>query len=109
MRDESVTDVIEQTQPLTLAGFVTAFVTGALLFWSEAGRLYPSYSFRIKLACLFLLGVNALLFHSTIFKSVEDWNRAPIVPFRAKMAGWSGLTFWAVVIFMGRWTAYNLK
>jgi len=25
------------------------------------------------------------------------------------MAGWIGITFWAVVIFMGRWTAYNLK
>jgi hypothetical protein len=64
MRDESVTDIIEQTRPLTIAGFVTAFVTGALLFWSEAGKLYPSYSFRIKLACIVLPGLNALLsFH----------------------------------------------
>src|SRR5580698_2183243 len=109
LRKEPVTDVIEQTQPMTIAGFVTAFITGAFLFWSEAARLYPSYSFRIKLVWILLLGVNALLFHSTIFKSVEDWNRSPVVPFRARMAGWFGLTFWAVVIFMGRWTAHNLK
>ena len=109
MRDESVTDIIEQTRPLTIAGFVTAFVTGAILFWSEAGKLYPSYSFRIKLVCIVLPGLNAFLFHSTVFKSVDEWNRSPLVPFRAKMAGWFGLIFRAVVIFMGRWTAYNLK
>jgi hypothetical protein len=25
------------------------------------------------------------------------------------MAGWIGITFWALVIYYGRWTAYNLK
>jgi hypothetical protein len=109
MRDEPVTDVIEQTQPWTLAGFILAFVSGAFLFWSEAARLYPSYSFRVKLVCIALLGVNALLFHSTIYKSVDKWNRSPATPMRARMAGWFGLIFWAVVIFCGRWTAYNLK
>jgi hypothetical protein len=53
--------------------------------------------------------VNALLFHSTIYKSVDKWNRSPATPMRARMAGWFGLIFWAVVIFCGRWTAYNLK
>jgi hypothetical protein len=109
MRDEPVTDVIEQTQPWTFAGFILAFISGILLFWSEAGRLYPSYSFRFKLVCIGLLGINALLFHSTIYKSVDKWNRSPVTPGRARMAGWFGIIFWAVVIFCGRWTAYNLK
>jgi hypothetical protein len=109
MREEPVTDVIEQLQPYTLAGFVSMFISGSLLFWSEAARLYPSYSFRTKLVFLFFLGVNALLFHTTIYKSVDQWNRSPITPFRARIAGWIGITFWAVVIFFGRWTAYNLK
>jgi hypothetical protein len=109
MTDEPVTDVIEQLQPLTLGGFVVMFLSGALLFWSEAARLYPSYSYRIKFLFIFLLGINALLFHSTTYKSVDQWNSARVTPFRARMAGWIGITFWAVVIFMGRWTAYNLK
>ena len=109
MRDEPVTDVIEQTQPWTLAGFILAFISGIFLFWSEAGRLYPSYSFRIKMVCIALLGVNALLFHSGIYQSVDEWNRSKGTPPRAKFAGWFGLIFWMVVIFCGRWTAYNLK
>lgn len=109
MTDEPVTDVIEQLQPLTLTGFGIMFLSGIFLFWSEAARLYPSYSYRTKFVFLFLLGVNALLFHATTYKSVDQWNRDKITPFRARMAGWIGITFWAVVIFMGRWTAYNLK
>src|SRR5665213_2137614 len=109
MREEPVTDVIEQTQPWTLAGFITAFTTGGLLFWSEAGRLYPSNSFRFKMLFIFLLGINALVFHSTIYKTVDKWNNAAVTPFRARFAGWFDLTFWAAVIFLGRWTAYNLK
>lgn len=109
MRNEPFTDVIEQTSPWSAAGFIVAFISGIFLFWSEAGRLYPSYSFRIKLLCIALLGVNALLFHSGIYKSVDQWNRSTAVPPRAKFAGWFGLIFWMVVIFCGRWTAYNLK
>ncbi len=109
LKDEPVTDVIEQLQPWTLSGFAAMFLSGALLFWSEAARLYPSYSYRVKLVFLLLVGINALLFHSTIYKSVDKWNRAAVTPMRARMAGWIGITFWAVVIFCGRWTAYNLK
>jgi hypothetical protein len=109
MKDQPVTDVIEQTQPWTFTGFGLAFLSGALLFWSEAFRVYPSWSFRMKMACIPLLGLNALLFHKTIYKSVDQWNTSSVVPMRARMAGWFGLVFWAVVIFCGRWTAYNLQ
>jgi hypothetical protein len=109
MTKEPVTDVIEQLQPYTLTGFASMFLSGGLLFWSEAARLYPSYTYRAKFVCLFLLGVNALLFHSTTFKSVDQWNSDVITPVRARMAGWIGIVFWAAVIFFGRWTAYNLK
>ena len=75
------------------------FLSGALLFWSEAARLYPSYSYRVKFLFLFMLGINALLFHTTIYKSVDKWKNDAVTPFRAKMAGWIGISFWAVVIF----------
>jgi hypothetical protein len=96
-------------QPWTLAGFLLAFVSGIFLFWSEAGRLYPSFSFRVKLACIVLLGVNAMYFHATAYKNVDKWNKGVATPAAAKFAGWFGLIFWMVVIFCGRWTAYNLK
>ncbi len=106
---EPVTDVIEQLQPWTLTGFAAQFISGIFLFWSEAARLYPSYSYRAKFVLIFLLGINALLFHTTIYKSVDKWNHQAVTPLRARTAGWIGITFWAGVIFFGRWTAYNLK
>lgn len=106
---EPVTDVIEQLQPWTLWGFAVQFISGFFLFWSEAARLYPSYSYRAKFVFIALLGINALLFHTTIYKSVDKWDRDAVTPFRARIAGWIGITFWAAVIFFGRWTAYNLK
>lgn len=109
MKKDRVTDVIEQLQPMTLTGFALMFISGILLFWSEAARLYPSYSYRVKFIFIALLGINALLFHSTIYQSVDKWNTDAITPWRARLAGWIGITFWAVVIFCGRWTAYNLK
>jgi hypothetical protein len=108
LRDDPVSDVIEQLQPWTLWGFVVQFLSGALLFWSEAAKLYPNFSYRLKFVFIALLGVNALLFHTTIYKSVDKWDRDAITPPRARMAGWIGITFWAVVIFCGRWTAYHL-
>jgi uncharacterized membrane protein SirB2 len=109
MKKERVTDVIEQLQPMTLTGFALMFISGILLFWSEAARLYPSYSYRIKFIFIALLGINAALFHSSIYQTVDKWNNDAVTPWRARMAGWIGITFWAVVIFCGRWTAYNLK
>ncbi len=109
LRNEPVTDVIEQTLPYSITGFVLAFLSGVILFWSEAGKLYQSYPFRIKLIAIALAGANALWFHSGVFKSVDKWNKDRITPPQARFAGWFGLTFWMVVIFFGRWTAYNLK
>jgi uncharacterized membrane protein SirB2 len=109
MKKERVTDVIEQLQAMTLTGFALMFISGILLFWSEAARLYPSYSYRIKFIFIALLGINAALFHSSIYQTVDKWNNDAVTPWRARMAGWIGITFWAVVIFCGRWTAYNLK
>ena len=61
------------------------------------------------MVCIALLGVNALYFHSTTYKTVDEWNHSAVTPLSARMTGWFGLIFWMVVIFCGRWTAYNLK
>ena len=84
------------------------FISGAFLFWSEAARLYPSYSYRAKFVLIFLLGINALLFHTTIYKSVDKWNTQAPRRFAPKWRAGSALrSGWSN--FFGRWTAYNLK
>ncbi len=94
--------------PITFGGFVLMVVTGALLFWSEPLKCYKSIYFRIKVVALILAGLNALVFHSTIDRTVAKWEHDSPPPFRARMAGILLLTLWTAVIFAGRYTAYNL-
>jgi hypothetical protein len=109
MRRQPVTDVIEQLQPWALRGFAMMFLTGGLLFWSEPLRCYNSVFFQAKFLLLFLLGINALAFHRTVYRSVAAWDKALEVPFRAKLAGYVSLTLWMSVIVLGRGIAYFSK
>lgn len=106
LKREPVSDVTKQLRVWMLSGFAVMFLSGGLLFWSEAAKLYYSPTFRLKLLFLFLAGVNALVFETTIGRSVVDWR---VLPGRAKFAGWASLICWIGVILFGRWTAYGLN
>jgi hypothetical protein len=109
MRSERLTDVLEQLQPWTLTGFAVMFLSGALLFWCEAAKCYVSTAFRIKMLFLLGAGINALLFHTRIYRRVADWDADAHLPASARFAGWAGLILWTGVIAFGRWTAYGMK
>jgi hypothetical protein len=75
LRSEPVAAVVRRIVPWTLGGFALMFVTGALMFSSEAVKLYHSPVFRIKLVLLALAGLNALIFHTTIYRDVRNWDQ----------------------------------
>ena len=107
MRRETVSDVLEQLKWWTRAGFAVMFLSGSLLLYSEPLKCYNAASFRLKMLFLALAGVNALVFHTTTYRSVGAWDRdTAAVPLRAKLAGYFSLTLWLAVIIAGRWTAY---
>jgi hypothetical protein len=83
------------------------FLTGALLFWSHALSAYHSTAFRAKLVLLILSGLNAAIYHFTIYRKMDQWDTAPIPPMQARLAGWTSLILWAGVITMGRIMAYT--
>jgi hypothetical protein len=107
-KSEPVSKVKWGFLPVTFFGFTLMVTTGVLLFWSEPLKCYNSAYFRIKVVALILAGLNALVFHSTIDRTVAKWDNASPPPFRARMAGMLSLTLWTAVIFAGRYTAYNL-
>jgi hypothetical protein len=109
LKNEPVSRVASQILPLTWAGFAVMFVSGFLLFWSEAAKSYANPAFRIKLLLLALVGLNPLIFHFTIFQSVSEWNGRVVTPLRARLAAASSLTLWACIICAGRAIAYFQK
>jgi hypothetical protein len=108
MKHQPISQVHKQIMPLAFCGFVVMFITGVLLFWSEAEKCYLSGFFRAKVVFLVLAGLNAGFFELSTKKTIEDWDKYPIPPVKARMAGLVSIISWTAVIIAGRATAYNL-
>ena len=108
LRRSAVSELGRQFLPWTWAGFSVMFISGTLLVWCEAGRLYSNFFFRIKMVFLLLAGLNVLLFHLTVYRSVSDWDLVPVTPWRARLAGALSLALWFGLIAAGRAIGYSL-
>jgi hypothetical protein len=93
--------------PWSVAGFIVMFLTGGLLFWSQALKAYDSVFFRIKLLLLLLAGVNALVFQFTVYRSMATWDQAEVTPLKARITGGLSLLLWIGIIAAGRTMAYR--
>jgi hypothetical protein len=107
MKDVPVSQVSMRLLPLITAGFVVMVASGALLFYAIPVRTYENIFFRVKVLLLILAGLNAFVFHSTIWKRLHEWDNDPVPPPRARLAGVLSLIFWAGIVVAGRMIAYN--
>lgn len=107
LRREPVSDVVSRIVPWTLSGFALMFLTGGWLFSGEASKLYISPAFRIKMVLLLLAGLNALIFHLTVYRRAAEWDDMPVAPVRARLAGLVSLVLWIAIIAAGRSIAYG--
>jgi hypothetical protein len=107
MKKDRATKVMGSLLPFTIGGFIVVFITGSLLFWSEAEKSYRNVWFRFKLLFLILAGLNALFFHMGIYRRMREWDLEDPPPQRARIAGASSLVLWALVIWLGRQFAYS--
>ena len=96
-----VSEVSANLRPWMVGGFIVMSITGALLFYSIPVRNFQSIFFRIKVVLLVLAGING------VFRGVAQWDRDPVPPKRARMAGAVSITLWGLIIVMGRLIAYN--
>jgi heme/copper-type cytochrome/quinol oxidase subunit 4 len=108
MKNQPVSKVTRSLLPWSLIGFIIMFITGILLFWCQALKAYNSIFFRIKVVLLLAAGINALVYHTTVFLRMDEWDKAPVPPLGARVAGWCSMIFWMGIIVAGRTMAYNL-
>jgi hypothetical protein len=106
LRPVSVTRVARAVFPLTWAGFAISLTSGFLLFWAEAAKNYSNPAFRVKLVLLALVGLNPLIFHTTIYRRVHEWELQARSPWRARTAAILSLTLWSGIVIAGRAIAY---
>jgi len=106
MKGEPVSKIAGRLLPWAWAGLTIQVVTGFCLFASEATRCFDNKAFRIKMVMLVLAGLNALLFHQTVYRRVTTWDEAPATPLGAKFAGCCSILLWFGIVAAGRWIAF---
>jgi len=105
-REEPVTKLARRFLPWAWAGFIIQVTTGLLMFASEATKMYINTAFQIKMLMILAAGVNAFVFHSLAYQSVGKWEKDPVAPLSARIAGLISILFWFGIVAAGRWIAY---
>ena len=107
MRNVPASVVLDRLLPWMWTGFAVMVLSGALLFYAIPVKTYLNIFFRLKVAFLLMAGLNIVVFHSTIRRSIKKWELEPVPPARARLAGGLSLALWAAIVVSGRMIAYN--
>lgn len=107
-RRHSVRTLSDELTPWTFGGFFLAVVTGLALTIVHPTHYAVNPAFLAKMALLVLAAANMLVFHRSVWRSVDRWGEGGPVPLAAGIAGGLSLIFWIGVIALGRWVAFFL-
>ena len=108
MPNVRVSEAVTRLMPWTAAGFLVMIISGALLFYAAPLNRYQNLFFRAKMVTLLLAGVNAWVFHKTVYRKVAEWDMDPLPPRGARFAGGVALVLWASLIMLGRMIPYQV-
>jgi hypothetical protein len=106
-RNSAVSKLSHEVLPYTWGAYICAVVTGTLLFISKAHVYFYNLQFQLKFLCMFLAGVNMLVFHFGAYRHVREWDERHPPPRTAQLAGALSITLWIGVIFFGRWIGFT--
>ena len=87
-------------------GFGLQVVTGALLFSSEAAKMYVNPAFRLKMLLICLAGAQALIFQLVAGRNLAAWDERAAVPVMARIGGLISILLWIGVVAAGRWIGF---
>lgn len=80
---------------------------GLMMFSAHPHEFAANRVFQIKLSLIAVAAINATLFHSGVYRSVEEWNKSISAPAIAKAQAIFSLAIWIAVICCGRLLAYT--
>jgi len=90
--------------PLAMIGLVLMFLSGTVMFASDAPTLVASFAFRWKIMLVALAVANALAFRWLWQKRLVDWDEE--VPAAARIMAGGSIIVWIIVAILGRLIAY---
>jgi hypothetical protein len=92
--------------PWTWLGFAVQVVTGAVLFASEAVKIYANPAFRLKMLLIVFAGVQALIFQWIMRRDAAKWDESGVLPVGAKVAGGVSILLWVGIVAAGRFIGF---
>jgi hypothetical protein len=96
--------------PWTLGSFALIIPSGLLMFTAHATEFIESEVFVLKMGLILAAGVNAALFHTTVFRSADVWDAEEMrklpPPPSVRASSAISLVLWIAVIACGRLLAY---
>jgi hypothetical protein len=101
-RNEPVSNLARELQPLMTWSLAVMLVSGFFLFSSEAEKLYGNWAFRSKMVALAL----AILFTFTFYRRVTLSEDKQMSPVWSKVAAVLSLVLWTGVGLAGRAIGY---
>jgi hypothetical protein len=101
-----VTVAMKCLLPVSHVGFAIVLVTGVTMFVAVALTAGASAAAPWKLGLILLAGLNILVFHTGIYRSVASWDINAAPPLAARAAAVVSAVCWTGVIFAGRFLAY---
>jgi hypothetical protein len=105
-RNLPVQRLAEHVLPWSRRGLALVIPSGLLLFITNASILTEDPTFWLKLILIGVAGLNALVFHQTVFRTANHWNQEVPVPQAARLAAAASILLWTAVIVCGRLLAY---
>ena len=96
--------------PWTAASFLLIVPSGLMMFTAHASDFISSPVFVLKMCLIMAAGLNAALFHTIVFPSVQVWDSEEMrklgPPPSARISAAVSLAIWVCVIACGRLLAY---
>jgi hypothetical protein len=101
-----VTIVSRYLLPLSHVGFSLAAITGAAMFVGIALSITTSPAAPWKFGLIGIAGLNILVFHTGVYRTVKEWDLLARPPIRAQAAAVISALSWMGVIVAGHFLAY---
>ncbi len=105
-KERPVSDVLSDVLPWTWRAFLSAAITGSLLFSSKAVEYYNDGPFRAKMVLLLFAGLNMAVFELFTRRGIAEWDKGR-TPWRVKLAGGISLALWVAIVACGRWIGFT--
>ncbi len=106
LKTRPAAEVVNSLRPLKHGGLTLMVLCGLLMFGTKAEEYLLNPWFHAKLTLLVLVGVHALVFRSSVYEKVAQFDAEGTVPGVAKFAAVLSLILWTGLIICGRGIGY---